>query len=196
MRAAKDCPEPRCISRAKAAEELGFAVWEPLDLPEGFAIYERTVRTPRNGQSAPDADPSRFTPGEPPPTLTNSRPPLVLLLNYRFNESPNVAGIMVAEAAHASAGTELHLQVPEQACGEVLKGKRGVLVYVNGSAEAQPGASEGEWSVCKVPENPPRDAHTVMLTRGNVLIEVVAFPEAGVSKEEILRLADSLMEAK
>ena len=194
--AAWDCPEPRCISRSQAAQELGFAIWEPLELPAGFAIYERQLRTPRIGQSPPGTETSQVSLGEAPPVLETSRVSAVLLLDYRFKESLNVAGIVITEAAHASPGTKLHLSVPGESCGEVLKGKQGVIVYINGLAEAQPAASEGEWSVCRVPESPPRNAHTVMLTRGHVLIEVLAFPEAGVSREEILRLAESFVEAK
>jgi len=194
--AIQDCPAPRCISRQEAASELGFAIWEPVDLPAGFTIYARTIRTPRIGQSPPGTDPLQSPPGEAPPTLTTLQLPKTLYLEYRFHDSPNVAGIVVAESAHAGRGTKVKLRVRDQACGELVNGRQGELVYVNGSAITEPGASDDEWWICKVPEEPPRNSHTVVLTRGQVLIEVVAFPEAGVSKEDILRLAQSFVEAE
>jgi hypothetical protein len=195
VRAARDCPEPRCISREQATRELGFAPWEPTELPEGFEIFGRAVRSPRIGESPPGTEPQLSLPGQAPPTLTTAQQPRTLYLEYRFNESLNVAGIVVTESVHTSPGTDIRLQVRDQACGEVINAGQERLVYVHGFAVAEPGAG-GEWWICKVPEEPPRNSHTVMLTRGEVLIEVVAFPEAGVSKEDILRLAQSFVEAE
>jgi len=122
--------------------------------------------------------------------------PAILLLDYRFNESLSVPGIVVTESAQATPGTKLELVLADKSCGEIQNLAHGKAIYVNGAAEIRPGIREGQWMVCKVPESPPRDAHTVMLTKGHVLIEVVAFPEAGVSRQEILRLAESFVEAQ
>jgi hypothetical protein len=131
-----------------------------------------------------------------PPTLTAQRPHLTLYLDYRFNESIYVPGILVAESAHGPPGVALRLKVGGKDCGEMVSRNAGGMVYVHGTAMAEPTDDEEELTVCKVPETPPRDLHTVMLARGNVLIEVLVFAESGVSRDEALRLARSLVQSK
>jgi hypothetical protein len=117
-------------------------------------------------------------------------------MEYRFNRSLNVPAILVSESAQAQPGTALRLSLKEESCGEILKASQGDLVYFSGPVELDEGVAAGEWLACKVEETPQRDFHTVLLTRGHVLIEVVAFPEAGVSREDIIRLAGSFAEAQ
>jgi hypothetical protein len=165
-------------------------------LPDGYQIYERAVLSPRIGQSPPGTDPSQSSPGEPAPTRPSGALPKSLSLVYRFNQSLNVPPLLVNETALAEPGARISLSLRGPSCGEVIGEDAGGTIYINGLAEIEMGESETDWLVCKVDEVPARDSHTVFLTRGHVLIEVVAFADAGVSGEEVIRLAGSFVEAK
>jgi hypothetical protein len=195
VRATQDCPPPRCISHAQAEEQLGFPVWEPSELPQGYALYSRTVSAPGMRDLPRGGDIGSFTPG-PAPTLTTGRRALTLQLDYRFHQSLYVPGIVVSESALGPPGTTLTLVVPDITCGESIEKGALRLIYVYGAADVEPTSREGEFNVCRVPETPERNLHTVLLVRGQILIEVLAFGEGGVSKEEVITLAGSFAEAE
>ena len=186
--AATDCAEPSCISAATASEVLGFAVFEPLVLPEGFSLASRALH-PANGADAPPgaarASDASLKPEQPR-----------LVITYRFDASVNVPAIVLTESRPASQGTDVELLAAREGCAEVVEDRDRRVFYVNGFASKEPGAVEGRILVCSVEEAPARDAHTVLVAIGDVLVEMLAFPESGVSKEEMLALANSLAEAE
>jgi hypothetical protein len=60
----------------------------------------------------------------------------------------------------------------------------------------EPGAQEGEFAVCVMQETPPRETHIALVVRADVLIEVLAFPEAGLDKKDVLDVAASIPKAE
>jgi hypothetical protein len=185
--AATDCSEPECVAVEEAERALGFAVLEPRVLPDGFRLVGRVLHTAEDGRVPPGAASSG-------PSGTGGQPRLVM--TYRFQASVNVPAIVLTESRPAPPGSVVQLLPAHGGCGEVTAEDGRQTFYANGFASAEPGAVEGQLMVCPVEESPARDAHTVLVLMGEVLVEIRAFLESGVTKEEILDLAGSLAEAE
>jgi hypothetical protein len=119
-----------------------------------------------------------------------------VLLNYRYKDSPNVPGITISEI-HIRGGDvpgdlPLHLELSGPNCGESVALDGAMVFYVHGVAGVQD-VGGGTLDVCKTKD---RDAHYAAITVGNVLVEVLAFSETNVSKDDVVRIAGSLRPAE
>ena len=190
--AALDCLEPRCISVAAAEEALGFDILEPRHIPDGFHLDERQLLPGPDGRQPGGASPDRAEVS----SVSGQGLPQRLVLTYRFQGSANVAPILVTESRMVPPGVTVELVPASPLCGEVGQESVGAVFYVNGFAGIEPGKVEGELLVCALVETPTRDAHTVLVATGDVLVEVLAFPESGLSKDQMLDVALSLAEAE
>jgi hypothetical protein len=189
----EECPPERCLPIAQAREQAGFEIWEPRFLPEGFELYERKVTQLSLGSAPPGTQP------HVPPDATTPEVeglPSTVGISYRFRGSENVPPISISESISAPEGRLARLIPTHPDCGELSTTLEGMTFYVSGLAFVEPGVEEGEVMVCQLAEEPARRSHTVLLTRGNVLIQMYGFSEAGVTKEQILRVAASFVKAE
>ena len=94
----------------------------------------------------------------------------------------------------SSSGEFVTLTPEREGCGEQIALSSGIALLGTGEKELSPGDQPGEWLACIEQRNPKREVMYFLLARGRLMIEISAFPESGVSKEELIRLAASLTE--
>jgi hypothetical protein len=181
------CPPELCVPLDAAKSQLGFQVLQPTQLPDGFSLHARTLLR----ESAPPG-PQASGPPAPDP----SGRPTGVLLDYRYKDSPNVPGITISEIQigrnDPSGAPPLHLELSGPNCGESVTLDHATVFYVHGVAGVQM-LGGGTLNVCKTED---RDAHYAAITVGNVLVEVLAFSETNVSKDDVMRIAGSLQPAE
>ena len=179
----RQCPAERCIDIDEANAVLGFEVLEPSYIPDDFALDRRELI-------------ENLAPGAPVPGSTGPvevlGPPTSILSDFRFRGSMALPGIILIQTS--LGGMEFRLAGPD--CAETLSTDAGPLYYVHGMSVFDQSADGTEQSLCRDTTAPPRDIHNIIAVRGNTLIEVIAFPEVGISKDEIIELAKSLRPAE
>lgn len=155
-------------------------------------LHERRIqRLPDKPDLGNDAEATRGEEGpEDRPRLRPS-----LLLSYRFLDSINVPPILVTERSAAKVGEVIEFHLPSGQCGEILEHEGVTIFYANGLVDVQMYGDSG-YEVCLLEEDPARAVHTLFIAHKNILIGVTAFPQAGISKEQILRMAASFTETK
>lgn len=159
-------------------------------IPEGFVLDSRTL-LPGDGSDLP---PGAIKDPKSGPEVGSGHPRLIT--TYRFQNSVNVPGIVLTEYRPGAEGTEVDLSPAQDGCGEELAQPDGEMFYANGFVSKEPGPVEGQLNVCLVAESPARDVHTVLVARGDILVEVLVFPESGLTRDEVLGVASSLTEAE
>jgi hypothetical protein len=110
-----------------------------------------------------------------------------LNLQYRFKQSDYVHAITITEeAAQASIRT---IRPESSGCGETMTLSSAPGFYGRGAANLKLDAAAGAWLACV---RPGADVHVVLILRDAVLIQLRAFPEAGLGKDEVLKIAASM----
>ncbi|HLF79742.1 MAG TPA: hypothetical protein VJB57_19850 [Dehalococcoidia bacterium] len=175
------------MSIPDAEKTLGFRPLEPNVVPDGYALYSRSI--PK--REIPADVLSRLSPAE----AKAESQPAEIALEYRRNGSDFVPGILITETIDREGVGPVHLILAGPACGEevTIGGQSAIYGLGNGSLYA--GDNAREWLGC-VETGPAKNIHVLLLTRGDVLIEIHAFPESGLTKDDVLRMAASLTEAK
>jgi hypothetical protein len=178
----RQCPAERCIDIDEANATLGFEVLEPSFIPDDFVLDRRELV-------------ENLAPGAPIPGGTGAVQPLdtpsAILTDFRFRGSPNLPGITLLQSS--LAGLSFRLEGPD--CAETVSTDSGPLFYVHGNYLLGVSEDATEQVLCKDTLMPPRDVHNVIAVRGDTLVEIFAFPEVGISKDEIIALAKSLVPA-
>jgi hypothetical protein len=180
-----DCPPERCIPIEQLNTSLGFTLLEPETVPEDFVLESRKVFE-NSGPGAPQ-------PGAVGPSDVLA-PPSSVLMEFRFRGSPAIPGITLIETSLEPGDPEtLSLQAAN--CAEEVDAGDGQTFYINGTYTLSVAPDESTHVLCKDP-NGSGDFHSIVAKRGNVLIEVVAFPEVRITKEEIIEFVKSLRPAE
>ena len=178
----RQCPAERCIDIDEANATLGFEVLEPSFIPDDFVLDRRELV-------------ENVAPGAPVPGGTGAVQPLgspsTILTDFRFRGSPNLPGITLVQSS--LAGLRFRLEGP--ACAETVSTDSGPLFYIHGNYLLGVSEDGTEQVLCKDTLMPPREVHNVIAVRGSTLVEIFAFPEVGISKDEIIELAKSLLPA-
>jgi hypothetical protein len=135
-------------------------------------------------------------PGAPSPggsgTSEALGPPTSILTDFRFRGSVALPGITVLQSVLPF--TAMRPVRPD--CAEIIPTESGPLFYINGPYSFEISDDGAEFMLCRDMSMPPRDVHHVITVRGGTLVEVVAFPEVRVSKEEIIEMVKSLQPAE
>jgi hypothetical protein len=175
----RPCPVERCVDIDEANAVLGFEVLEPSYTPDDFSLDRRElVENLAPGAPAPGG------PGTAQPLGT----PSTILTEFRFHGSPALPGITLLQSSIATR--TLRLATPD--CAETISTDSGPLFYINGGYILDVSEDGTEQFLCRDTSMPSRDVHNVIAVRGATLIEVTAFPEVRVSKDEIIELVKSL----
>lgn len=179
------CPPERCIAIEQANSELGFNILVPEFVPEDFSLERRELL-------------ENTAPGAAPPGDTGSgdvlSSPSSVLMEFRFRGSPAIPGITLLETS-LEPGDLGALSVRNTDCAEEINSDSGQIFYINGTYTLMVSADESSYMLCRN-EGQSGDFHSVVAIRGNVLIEVVAFPEVRITKEEIIEFVKSLRPAE
>ncbi len=181
---ASDCPASDCIPASDANAQLGFTILEPSYVPPNFALYDRTLLR--------DSPPTPLTlNSEGQPEEGNGRAYSVVL-QYRFKRSPNVPFLIVTEEGAHAGGPELSsnakIQLTSADCAETIAIGKSTLYYVHGLAGLT-SDGDGTYELCKSDD---RDMHYVAMIKNEVVIEIIGFPESGVTKDDIIKIASTL----
>jgi hypothetical protein len=188
--AAMPCPLARCVALGEAQSLLGFQPIEPSFLPDGWSLYSRRVESTELPPMVREIEArSRGIPISDVPL--KSAP--VLALEYRFQDSNFVPAITIAEHRTEEQVTSLSPETP--GCATAVSLSTGTALYGMGAGRMQRGQTPGAWVGCAQQTPNDRQAHVVMLTRGNILVQIRAFPEAKITREDILKIAASLRPA-
>lgn len=183
------CQAPGCLAPEEVETQLGFRPLEPSELNEGLILWDRMVpvsELPLSVRERIAVD--RDVPLDSVPT---QEPSNVAVLSYRFRGSDHVPAIWIyqelAEVGDAAVPT---LVLSGPSCGDekMVAGIR--LVYVNGIVERQAPDAQNRMLVCRDGTN-PRDLHSVMFIKDGIFVELQGFPEAGITKDDMLRMAAS-----
>ena len=161
---------------------LGFEVLETSYIHDDFILDRREL-----GEN--------LAPGAPFPGATGGveplDPPSTILTDFRFRGSPALPGITLLQSSLASR--TFRLSTPD--CAETITTDSGPLFYINGGYILDVSEDGTEQFLCRDTSMPSRDVHNVIAVRGDTLVEIFAFPEVGISKDEIIALAKSLVPA-
>ena len=175
----RQCPAERCIDIDEANAVLGFEVLEPSYIPDDFVLDRRELV-------------ENVAPGAPVPGGTGVAQPLgspsAILTDFRFRGSPALPGITLLQSSLANR--TFRLTTPD--CAETISTDSGPLFYINGGYILDVSEDGTEQFLCRDTSMPPRDVHNVVAVRGDMLVEVIAFPEVQISKDEIIELVKSL----
>lgn len=173
---ANNCPEERCVDVGAALDEIGWAFLEPSELPAGFDLYSRIVQR----------DP-------PAPGMQPGESSYTVLQEFRFQGSQNVPGIVIVQSR--PLGDSPAIRPQSEDCGQLQESAIGPMYYSEGLVRLLAVPEENLWLVCMDETAGHGATHSVILVTEGVLIEIIAFPEAGVSRDDILELVDSLLPA-
>ena len=188
--AATPCPLVRCVPLQEAQSLLGFRPLEPTLLPNGFELYARRVDSfeiplaLREIEAAARGVPLSAVPEKSAPSLS---------LEYRFRDSASVLAIVILEDIVEVPAISLSPERP--GCIEPVSLAGGPAFYGVGVGRISPGPSPGSWLVCAQETPNDRQIHVVIMARGNVLVQIRAFHESNLTRQDVLRLADSLRPA-
>jgi hypothetical protein len=173
--AAYSCPEQRCVDVEVALDTLGHSFLEPATLPQGFGLHSRTL-----SQDAP-------APGVPA-----GSPAYSVYEEFRFQGSLNLPGILVIQSWPFAEG-EVRIQPQDESCGGLESSAVGPIYYAAGLVRVLPVPEQALWLVCLDETAGHEQTHYVVTAANGGLIEIVAFPESGVTKDEVIALVDSLL---
>ena len=188
--AATPCPLSRCVPLAEAQSLLGFRPLEPTVLPNGFDLYSRRVEgfaiplAFREQQAIALGVPLSAVPEKSAPSLS---------LEYHFMDSASVLAITIREDILDAPAVSLSPETP--GCIEPVSLASGPAFYGVGVGGINRGPSPGSWLICAQRTPGDRQVHVVMMARGNVLVQIRAFHESNLTRQDVLRLADSLKPA-
>ena len=171
--AVSTCPESRCVSVREAVNELEWAFFEPEALPANFELYSRVL----------EQDP-------PTPGATPSEPSFTVLHQFRFQGSENIPGILMVQSR--PRGEFASLQPQSEDCGGMVNTGVGPVYYTEGLIRLLPAPDASLWLVCRDDTSGQEQTHSIVLVKDGILLELVAFADSGISKDEFLALVESL----
>jgi hypothetical protein len=187
--AAIACASRACLGPSEVAAQAGFQHFEPTRLPGGYALYSRSLLTPRITEEAKATLASQ---GENPGASASvTSQPAVVALEYRLRESLYLPAMTILEN-RVQERSSITLRLAAPGCGELVAMPSGNAVYGLGALSFSPGDSASTWSVCvNLPPAGPA-VHQVVLAAGPVMIQLAAFPESGLTRDQVLDVARSL----
>jgi hypothetical protein len=168
------CPAERCIAVQTVLDTLGRPFLEPTSLPDDYELYSRSLAA---DGTAPGTDPAKAT--------------YTLFSQYRFRSSPNVPAIIVSQS-WPFTGNSAEIKPQDSTCGELEASAIGPIYYVEGLVRVLPVPEENLWLVCKDETEGHDETHYIVAATNGGLIEIIAFPEAGVTKEDMMLFVNSL----
>jgi hypothetical protein len=165
----ENCQSNACVSRGEAQRILGFIPYEPTYVPQGFALYNRIV--------------------EPVPEGSKSNS---VNLEYRINGSQFVPPLHIVEEVERDQDA-VTLSKMNADCGEFITLDSGEEVfYAKGIGALRRGDAPNQFLVCPQTPGPPLAMSHVYMVRQNVIIQILGFPESGLNREELLKIAASM----
>jgi hypothetical protein len=189
--AATLCPPSQCAPLAEAQVALGFRPLEPSFLPDGWQLSARELESIELPLAVRELE-ARARGVQLSEIPLKSRPNLIL--EYRFHGSDHVPAIVIREEMTDGPITALRPETPD--CAETLTLGGRTALYGLGSGMLTPGPAPGEWLGCAQTSPNDRRVHTLLMAVDNVLVRVHAFPEANLTREDMLKLAASLGPAR
>ena len=184
VKAAISCAGPRCIPPIDVQRELGFLPVEPEALPEDFGLYERYILDLDLSQEGRKEVAEQEDEAE---ALT----PSTVILDYRYLGTSPIPALTLFETK--ARGGKAHVFMSEDACGEKVLLPEGSVYYARGVGNLVVDDNGHDFYVCPADGPPGLDIHTAYLAKGEILIEIKAFPEARVTRDDILKIAASLL---
>ncbi len=187
---AAPCGAPQCVAIAQAEDSLTFRSIEPSFLPFGFHLSVRRVVT------RPLPMPLRETLAAQrnvPLTQVPESVPAGLALEYRFANSDFVPAITVYEEKADTPAVSFELERP--GCAEKIPMANGTVIYGLGKGTLNRGPTPGVWMVCAQVDPDEVKSHVAFFASGDVIVQVRAFPEANISREDFLKMAASFRPA-
>lgn len=168
------CPATRCVGVQDALALTGWIFLEPTKVPPNFELYSRVV----------EHDPA-------PPAAGSGTGSYSVYDEYRFRDSPNVPGIILNESRPLSkADVTIQPQSPD--CGPLTSSPAGSFYYAAGMIRVLPSPEGDVFLVCVNSEAGHSDTHSAVMALHGVLIEALAFPESGVTRDEFIQFIESL----
>ena len=116
-------------------------------------------------------------------------------MDFRFRGSPAIPGLSLIQTSLGPTGRSTSLSLAP-GCAERVDYPGGEMYYINGSYTLDLTEDESTVIVCGDRDGTRLEVHSVVAKRGNVLIEVFAFPEVRITKEEIIDFVKSLQPAE
>jgi len=184
VKAAVACAGPRCVSPVDAQRELGFLPIEPEALPEGFGLHERYVLSLDLSEQGRREIAEQ---GDEAEALT----PSTLILDYRYLGSSPIPALTLFETK--ARGGRAHVFMLEEACGENVDLPEGSVYYGRGMGSRVVDDNGHDFHVCPAEGPPGLEVYSAYLAKGEIFIEIKAFPEAGVTRDDVLEIAASLL---
>jgi len=117
--------------------------------------------------------------------------PTTLVLDYRYLGSSPIPALTLLETRALTGPVGLFLG--DDSCGEVIQLPEGAVFYGKGAGTLVVDDNSHDYYVCPADGPPGLDIHTAYLAKGELFIEIKAFPEARVTRDDILKLAASLL---
>ena len=184
-----ECLSPSCKTRQEVNVLLGFELLEPTEAKEGLVLWERTV--PVNELPLPVREEIAASSGVPLSSVPTTDQSNVAVLSYRFRGSEHIPAVWIYEERAVIEGVPPRLRLREPSCGSELRvGSRSVL-FMAGGVERMPPDEGNTWSVCQDGGAQGLDMHSIVFAEGSLIIEMQGFPEAGISKDDLLGMAAS-----
>jgi hypothetical protein len=117
--------------------------------------------------------------------------PTTVSMEYRLLGSPNVPALTVVELVVRNVAT-VSLDFPASSCGTKTSKDGMTFFYGTGKGGAYSTGDLSQWRVCIGNGPGAIAAYAVYFADKNVIVEVKAFPESGISEEEMLKIAQSI----
>jgi hypothetical protein len=111
---------------------------------------------------------------------------------FRFQGSSNVPGILLIQS-WPFPDRQVRIQTQDESCGTLEPTALGPVYYAAGLVRILPVPEQNLWLVCLDESAGHEHTHFVVAAANGGLIEIIAFPESGVSKEEVVSLVSSLL---
>lgn len=168
------CSSEPCQSFDTLEELTGFRPAEPAYLPDRFVLFRRQTSTDIDVEESKAVRPSSVA------------------IEYRLLGSPFVPALTVVELVVRDA-TRVELALEGRGCGETRVKNGRTLYYgegIGGPYSADDDLSR--WTVCIAPGPGDFASYAAYFVAKNVIVEVKAFPESGVTLEDVLRVSESI----
>jgi hypothetical protein len=163
----------------EARDATGFNPFLPLDMPERFGLY--SIQAINNA---------------PPPNQSDSQQLTSLALDYRLLQSLHVPGVLIIETAiPLEESVEVLAESP--GCGEELTVGGSPALIAKGGGSLTRGDDPSVWRACGDTFADPIEEeiapYWLVTVRGNVIIEIKAYPETMVTREQLIAIAESMV---
>lgn len=167
------CVPTSCVSLDELEATLGFRPAQPSYIPDRFGLFNQGVSS-----AAPAASDRPFD-------------PTTAVMEYRLLSSPFVPSFVVVETV-VNGVSRVELSPTSADCARRTNRGTKTIFFGEGVGGTYSGDDLAHWSVCigAGPDNVA--AFSAYFTHENVLVEVKALPESGISLEDALKIAESI----